>query len=250
MARIFNLKTDKPDERDFKYSLTHPDEITSKIPNPICLKHKIHYVFDQGQIGSCSANALALAFDFEHGGGPYSRLQIYYNERVMENTVNIDSGAYLRDGIKTLATQGVDVEARWPYNPALFTQEPPVVVVTEALQNTISVYSRLSTRQDFLSCLAAGFPVICGITAFAGLESYEAATTGFVPMPHPGEQPIGGHAVLMIGHNNRVHGQDRYLFQNSWGSGWGDPAYPGCFWLPAAYVENPNLMSDCWSIRR
>ena len=42
---------------------------------------------------------------------PLSRLFIYYNERSIEHTVKTDSGAMMRDGIKTLAAQGVSKEA-------------------------------------------------------------------------------------------------------------------------------------------
>ena len=34
-----------------------------------------------------------------------SRLFIYYNERVIEHTVESDSGAMIRDGVKSLAKQ-------------------------------------------------------------------------------------------------------------------------------------------------
>jgi hypothetical protein len=34
-------------------------------------------------------------------------LFVYYNERVIEGTVDEDNGAFIRDGIKSLAKQGV-----------------------------------------------------------------------------------------------------------------------------------------------
>jgi len=70
-------------------------------------------VYDQGQLGSCTANAIAGAIQFDEirsGIAPTwtpSRLFIYYHERVVEGTVDTDSGAQLRDGVKVIATNGV-----------------------------------------------------------------------------------------------------------------------------------------------
>ena len=55
-------------------------------------------VYDQGQLGSCTANGIAAAIGFDQmkqGVGDVftpSRLFIYYNERVMEGTVQSDAG--------------------------------------------------------------------------------------------------------------------------------------------------------------
>lgn len=246
---IYNVAPDKPDPRDHKYSLVHADEISTTFPKEMCLKHKIPYVFDQGQLGSCTANALSLALDFERKfAGPYSRLQIYYNERALEGTVAQDDGAQIRDGIKTLAQSGVALETHWPYNITRFTEQPPAEVIQEAAKNTITQYTRLTSRTDFLSCLKAGRPFVLGFTVYESFESQDVATWGFLPMPKPGENILGGHAVTCIGHAMNVHGQDRYLIQNSWGDAWGDPLYKGCFWMPAKFMEDPNLVSDCWSI--
>jgi C1A family cysteine protease len=77
-------------------------------------------VEDQGQLGSCTANALAGALEFlerkdKVSFEDFSRLFIYYDERAVEHTIKSDSGAMIRDGIKTLAKQGVCSEKKWPY---------------------------------------------------------------------------------------------------------------------------------------
>ncbi|MEO5581495.1 MAG: hypothetical protein ABIR66_02295 [Saprospiraceae bacterium] len=45
-----------------------------------------------------------------------SRLFMYYNQRVFINTINSNSGAFIRDGIKSLNKQGVSNETLWTYD--------------------------------------------------------------------------------------------------------------------------------------
>jgi C1A family cysteine protease len=79
-------------------------------------------VYDQGQLGSCTANALAAAVEFDLRRQALtdftpSRLFIYYNERVLERTVDEDAGAEIRDGAKTLHRLGF-ARARRPRRTA------------------------------------------------------------------------------------------------------------------------------------
>jgi hypothetical protein len=212
--------------------------------------------------GNCTSNALASAVAFEHGGGPYSRLFIYYRERMLEGNVGTDSGAQLRDGIKAIAQKGVCLENTWPYDISKFTQTPPSHAYGEATKAIIKSYSRLLTRDDYRRCLAQGYPFVCGFEVYQSFESATTANTGIAFMPQPNEQILGGHAVTVIGydsdfHNNPVFlnsglpasgvAEDMYEVQNSWGPNFGDA---GRFWIPAAYFENPNLCGDSWTIRK
>lgn len=63
---------DLPDHRDHMFRVVR----AARLPVHVDLTPKMPPVFDQGQLGSCTANALASTLAFEHGGGPYSRLQI------------------------------------------------------------------------------------------------------------------------------------------------------------------------------
>ncbi len=59
----------------------------------------------------------------------------------------------------------------------------------------------------------------------------------------PGEQVMGGHAVLAVGYDD---GEQRFIVRNSWGPKWGMQGY---FTLPYSYLTEPNLSDDFWSIR-
>jgi C1A family cysteine protease len=162
----------------------------------------------------------------------------------MINTVNSDSGAFIRDGIKSLNKQGICKESVWPYNEAKFTQKPPQACYTEALKNQITSYLRLSNNLATMKgCLSEGYPFVFGFTVYESFMTAKVAKTGLMPMPKAGEQVVGGHAVVAAGFDDS---KQAILTRNSWGSAWGKAGY---FWMPYAYISNNNLADDFWTIR-
>ena len=157
---------DLPDQRDFMYAAPAPFQ--ANIPASVDLTSQCPPVYDQGQLGSCTANAIAGAIQFDQLKQKLklfvaSRLFIYYNERVMEGTVASDSGAQIRDGIKSVATLGAPPESDWPYDIAKFSQKPPAVAFTDGKKDLVTLYQRLI--QDLTTmkgCLASGFPFVFG----------------------------------------------------------------------------------------
>ena len=133
-------------------------------------------VEDQGNLGSCTANALVGALEFleKKNNVPFtdmSRLFIYYNERVIEHSVDSDSGAMIRDGIKTLKKQGACSEKIWPYTIAKFKVKPSPVCYKEALDHQITSYERILTLDQMKTCLADGYPFVFGFTVYESFES-------------------------------------------------------------------------------
>lgn len=238
---------DLPDHRDFLYALRHPEART--LPPAVDLRPLCPPVLDQGQLGSCTANALAGALGILEDKDKIqfqalSRLFIYYNERRIEGTVKTDSGAMLRDGIKSLAQQGVCAETQWPYQISRFAVRPTAACYKQGLGHTITVYERLETLDDMKACLAEGFPFVYGFTAYESLESASVAKTGRVPLPQSGERTIGGHAVVAVGYEDATQ---HFVFRNSWGTGWGLKGYG---LMPYGYLRNRNLSDDFWAVRR
>ena len=101
---------DRPDYRDKLYTaIAAPPK---KLPPKVDLRAGCSRVEDQGQLGSCTANALVGNLEFlemkaGHSVTNLSRLFVYYNERAMEGTINDDAGAMIRDGVKSLVKLGV-----------------------------------------------------------------------------------------------------------------------------------------------
>jgi len=223
-----------------------PDAVITVLPEAISMRSKMPPVWNQGQLGSCTAMAASALFQYAHGDGPYSVLHIYYYERLLEGTVNIDSGAQIRDAIQVLANTGVGLDKDWPYVISNFAVQPPLIELMEATQNKAISYSRLEPS-EYRLCLAQGHPFIIGITVYSSFETPEVAVSGIVPMPQAGDKMMGGHAVCVVGYNNNINGKKYYEVRNSWGETWGDQGY---FWIPAEYLENPNLATDAWTIRK
>ena len=78
-------------------SLSAVLKVPARLPAKVDLRPLCSKVEDQGQLGSCTANALAGAIEFLERKDKvpfqdFSRLFIYYNERVLEHTVNSDWG--------------------------------------------------------------------------------------------------------------------------------------------------------------
>ncbi|AHH93725.1 C1 family peptidase [Kutzneria viridogrisea] len=250
---------DLPDARDHVYAAPHA--AVANLPASTDLRSVLPDSYDQGPIGSCTANAIGGAFQFAVRKQQLpdlmpSRLFIYYNERAIEGTVGTDSGAMIRDGVKSVAKQGVCAESEWPYEavqadasghfPAGSREvtKPSDSCYQHALQNRATSYQRVPrTLDQFRGCLAAGFPFVFGFTVYSSFESSEVAKTGVVPMPAAKESVLGGHAVLAVGYDDS---QQRFLVRNSWGTGWGQH---GHFTMPYAYLTDANLSDDFWTIR-
>jgi C1A family cysteine protease len=242
----FGWKRDLPDQRDKKFKIVAPHDL----PAVVDLRAQCPPVYNQGNLGSCTANALGGAFQFEQmkQNKPNfipSRLFIYYNERAMEGTINEDAGAMIRDGIKTMNKEGVCPETMWQYIESKFTSKPCPQCYKTALDNQVLEYLRLSphTIYEVKHCLSDGYPVAFGFTIYESFMTEEVTRTGIAKMPQTNESPIGGHAVLAVGYDDS---KEALIVRNSWGAEWGLGGY---FYLPYGYVTQPNLSADYWTIR-
>ncbi len=236
-----------PDQRDILFSAGV--EHIAALPSKVDLRPSCPTICDQGALGSCTANAIAGAvqFDLMKQQLPVfapSRLFIYFNEGVMEHSVASDAGARIRDGIKAVSKQGVCSETVWSYDVARFAEKPPVAAYQEALgQRALQYQTVLRRITQMKGCLAAGFPFVFGFTVYTAFESKAVERTGVVDLPHGGEKLLGGHAVLAVGYDDATQ---RFIVRNSWGEKWGRAGY---FTMPYAYLLSADLASDFWTIR-
>lgn len=247
-ARRYGWQPDLPDQRDHLFAV--PPALATSLPSSVDLRSKCPPAVDQGRLGSCTANALANAHLFsqmQQPGGEDrlpSRLFIYWNERNLEGSVDSDSGAQIRDGIKVLAKLGAPPEALWPYDVAKFAAKPPAKAFQAALSHQALGYQRVvQSLPQLKGALAAGFPVVFGFAVYESFESEAVAKTGNAPMPGSAERSLGGHAVMAVGYDDS---KQIFRVMNSWGPGWGQK---GFFTLPYAYLASNELASDFWTLR-
>ncbi len=247
--RRYGWIPDLPDHRDRLYSA--PVETLQSLPSQADLRPGCPPVYDQGELGSCTANAIAGGLEFlqlKEGLAPVftpSRLFIYYNERAMEGTVATDSGASLRDGIKSVGAQGAPPESDWPYDVAQFAEQPPQSAYQAAVKSkALLYYSLLQQLNQLRACLASGYPFAFGFTVYESFEGQEVRQTGVVSMPGYAEGVVGGHAVLAVGYDDA---SGRFLVRNSWGPGWGQGGY---FTIPYTYLRAWNEIIAPSSRRR
>jgi C1A family cysteine protease len=278
MKRAYGWRPDLPDRRDLKYgSASRPLSASGTLPASVDLRSLCPAVYDQGQWGSCTANAIAGAIEFElmrqalgaqaslpavnpkemqagmpalPGGNVFtpSRRFIYWNERNLEGDVDTDAGAQIRTGIKVVNADGAPAETEYPYTDvwADFVARPPQPAFRDAKLHKAIEY--LSIAQDGSSyhvrhCLASGFPVIFGFTVYDSFESGAVTTSGVVPMPASSEQIIDGHAVVAVGYDDA---KSVVIVRNSWSASWGQAGY---FTMPYAYIFDPGMADDFWTIR-
>jgi C1A family cysteine protease len=240
----YGLIPDRQDPRD----CAAPMRITGALPPIVDLRDKCPPVYNQGQLGSCTANAivgLREYWEVAHGKPltTLSRLMLYYQERAMEGTIQEDAGAQIRDGMKALVKVGVCPETDWPYDISTFADKPDDYsqCLSDAAPWRINAYHRVSDLDGLRQQLAGGFPLVMGIQVYAGMESPATARTGIVKVPKKGERLLGGHAILAVGYNDHIR---HVTIRNSWGAAWGAAGYG---FLPYTYFSKAGLVNDLWT---
>lgn len=212
-------------------------------------------VYNQGPLGACVGNGVAAAVQFDNAKQSEeaftpSRLFIYYGAREIIGTVNYDSGACIRDGIKFIADVGVCKESTWPYEIADFRKKPDTKSYLEAKECKSLIYHPIDqTASQIEQHLAAGWLIVFGFSVYSSFETTKVKKTGDVPMPDlKNERVEGGHCATLIGYKDKRYKTKQALWRNSYGSeDWGDKGYGT---IPYNYILDPDLASDFWVIEQ
>lgn len=208
-------------------------------------------IYNQGELGSCTANAIcgAYQYDVNKQGEPEfapSRLFLYYNERSIDGTIKEDVGSSLKTGIDAVTQQGVCEEVMWPYDVKKYNVKPSDDCYENALKHQSIESMRVTQNLEQLKqCLINGFPFVFGFTVYESFESENVSKTAMMPMPNvKTEKMLGGHAVMAVGYDDNLK---VFIVRNSWGEDWGAKGY---FYMPYAYIVNSRYCDDFWTITK
>jgi len=221
-----------------------------ELPPRVDLRHYMTAVEDQSEVNSCTANAIAGAYEYLAKrilgkAGDVSRLFIYYNARKFDG-IDGDSGSTISGSIQVLQEMGACTELTWPYNPDIVDDEPHFDAYDEALNFLVEHAEEIPIDLYAMKhCLAEGYPFVFGLRLFKSFD--KARRKGGVPMPDPGgedgRESHGNHAMLCVGYSDPY---GVFVVRNSWGEEWGDRGY--CY-IPYDYMTNPEYCWDCWTIK-
>jgi len=271
---------DLPDIRDHVFT-THPSaqkffksafgivdavEGNKTLPDKADLSKWDTSVKNQGQIGSCTANAVAYAaaninIHYKDIHVDPARLFLYYNSRWMIGYLGHE-GSTIRATFAAGRLLGAPPEVNYPYEPVKENIEPPQVVYAMAQNYQFASYAKLSdpnlTFDKWIiamkATIASGLPVVGGTVVYQSFLSAKVAKTGKVPLPAFTEKVVGGHAICFVGYddsiviksNNKYFPESKgaFKFINSWGMNWGDNGYG---YLPYDFVKF-GMVSDIWTL--
>lgn len=222
-------------------------------PAKVDLRPWLTAVEDQQNSNSCTANAVAGAYEYllkrHHGSNAHdiSRLFVYYNARYLADANSIrDEGSSIQLAIESLKQDGACSEDVWPFNLEQVNAEPSEEAYAEAGDFLVDTAEVVPTRLElWRQALASGHPIIFGIRLF---QSFDQLRQGVVPDPSgqdAGRDSHGNHAMLCVGYSD----PDRvFIVRNSWGPGWGDKGY--CY-IPYNYMMNQECnLGDSWIVRQ
>ena len=215
------------------------------LPTRVDLREHDAPVYDQGDLGACTAFAMAKGMrenmqqrDNERVAS-LSALFLYYEERARQGTVKKDSGSTITEGMGVLKSVGCATDETWPYAVPKFKLKPTKEAYGTAGEFKIKEAVQLAELDDVRDALAKGKTVPFGFLVYEGFG--KIGKDGVMKMPAAGEKVMGGHAVLAVGYDD----QKRHLIvRNSWGPKWADAGY---FYMPYDFAKDRERADDFWA---
>lgn len=242
MQKKYGWMPDLADNRDEFYS---PPKMAS-LPDKFDLSGQMPEIYNQKKLGSCVAQSLSALLQQEelklYGKVITipSRLFIYYNQRSILDTVESDSGATIRSGMKALENFGYPNEEFWPYEPSQFKVKPPRIAYRYGALNKITKYQRIKNNLNVLkSTIVAGKAFVFGFVVY---PNFENLVGNILEVPNSNESSMGGHCVVAIGYDDS---DETFLVRNSYGKNW---KLNGHFKMKYEYITKPELTADFWTL--
>ena len=223
------------------------------LPPAVRLLEQPGPVRDQGNRGTCVAFATVALREFlDPWQTALSEQFLYWACKQLDGFP--EAGTTLHTAMGALNQYGCCRAATWPYQPQPVPgnesqNPPPPAAVPEATRfrlsdcrpvepGLVAHYKRVLAGHGG----ARPMPVVLGVLVFnSWLLSPATHQSGKITLPLPDEDPVGGHAMCVVGYvdDPAVPGGGYFIVRNSWGSQWAahSPEAPGHALMPYAYVE-------------
>jgi len=242
MSKIYSLgcKKDPKDLRDIPMGLVLP---AVPIPKSFDYTATMTPARDQGDEGTCVAFASVVGVKEYFDSKEYKKLvelspRFVYNLCKKFDGAPTEEGTYPRIAMKVLLNYGVCPEILWPYKPHQ-KDSPKKNADTKAKTYRIRAYARLKSLVEMKRSIIVNGPFMAGVEVYESWFDKQAQKTGVIPMPKPGEELAGGHAICIVGFDDA---KQLFKFKNSWSVKWADNGYG---YLPYKYIS--KYCSDAWS---
>ncbi len=242
-------------------TIAHPVELPASVDH----RSEMPPVRDQGGRGTCVAfasTAVREHLEIQAGAEPekidLSEQYLYWWCKEHDGIPADQTpygGTYLSVGFDGLKESGIPEDKVWPYNPQPAQvdesgrtgpdpQGPPPPEAPRKAQEyrTIRTIKLNPTSvNDIKTCLADGKVVAFSIPVFNSWYSNAAVLRyGKINLPFPGETPVGGHAMAIVGYvdDEKSPGGGYFVIRNSW-KDWGyDSVWgPGYGTIPYKYIQ-------------
>ena len=213
---------------------------TVKLPAAVNYGRKMSPVRDQGDEGTCVGFATACGMKEYQELIDYKKLvelspRFLYNECKKIDGLPEEEGTTIRAAMRVLRGRGVCQEKLWPYAPSK-KGKAKRGAVTNAKKFRIITYARILDLNELRLSVFTKGPCVAGVEVFEGMMKTK---DGIIPMPKKREPSLGGHAICIVGYDDK---RCYMKFKNSWSGQWGQKGYG---FLPYSYIE--RYMMDAWS---
>ena len=224
------------------------------LPPKVDLRSFMTDVEDQKSLSSCTANAVAGAYEYlikkylAKKAFDVSRLFIYYNARLRAGYEIEDKGSHIQYAVDSLMKIGACKEETWAYDLKSVNTKPNEEAYVAAADFKIEKKKIIPTKLEiWKQAMAEGYPVVFGTALFSSFDTC-TKNKGIVSMPSPdetGRKAHGLHAMLCVGYSDV---DKMFIVRNSWGDKWGDKGY--CY-MPYEYLMSDKFnMGDSWIFGR
>jgi len=142
----------------------------------------------------------------------------------------------IREAMKIIQDQGVCSLACMPYAVQRINVPPTAEQRKAAAPYRAKSYARLNRIVEMEAYLMTN----CFIAGVMVHELFMDAPGGIIPMPEPGCEFLGGHAICIVGFDRRNR---MFKFANSWGGQWGDHGFGHI-----GYATLQALLMDAWGM--